>query len=110
MLLQIETKNRELEQRAAEIEAKHSELETQNAELERFNYTVSHDLKAPLVTIKGFLGLLEKDINADNPVAMARDADQIGAAADKMLQLLDELLELSRIGRQMNAAEARDLS
>jgi signal transduction histidine kinase len=109
LLLEIEIKNRELEQRADEIEAKNIELQTQNAELERFNYTVSHDLKAPLVTIKGFLGFLKKDIDTDSPDAMDRDIDQIGAAADKMTQLLDELLELSRVGRQMNAAEVRDL-
>ena len=105
LLMQIETKNQELEQRADEIEVKNSELQNQNAELERFNYTVSHDLKAPLVTIKGFLGLLQKDINVQNQDAMTRDVEQIGDAADQMAQLLNELLELSRIGRQMNAPE-----
>jgi signal transduction histidine kinase len=93
-----------------QIEAKNSELQNQNAELERFNYTVSHDLKAPLVTIKGFLGLLEKDISAENQAAVTSDMGQISAAADKMGQLLNELLELSRIGRQINAPEVRDLS
>jgi signal transduction histidine kinase len=92
-----------------QIEAKNSELQNQNAELERFNYTVSHDLKAPLVTIKGFLGLLQKDINAENQTAVTSDMGQISAAADKMGQLLNELLELSRIGRQINAPEVRDL-
>jgi len=93
-----------------EIEAKNIELQGQNAELERFNYTVSHDLKAPLVTIKGFLGLLQKDINAQDQEAIERDAGQIGDAADKMGQLLEELLELSRIGRQINAPENLDLN
>jgi signal transduction histidine kinase len=92
-----------------QIEGKNLELQNQNAELERFNYTVSHDLKAPLVTIKGFLGLLQRDINAENQGAVASDIGQINAAADKMGQLLDELLELSKIGRQMNVAEVRDL-
>jgi len=93
-----------------QIEAKNHELQSQNDELERFNYTVSHDLKAPLVTIKGFLGLLKRDIDAGDQQAIARDAGQIGDAADRMAQLLDELLELSRIGRQMNAAENLDLA
>ncbi len=109
LLLQIEAKNLELEQRADEIENKNRELQSQNDELERFNYTVSHDLKAPLVTIKGFLGLLQKDIADENSDAMSRDVAQIGGAADKMAQLLNELLELSRIGRQMNAPEWLDL-
>ncbi|MCP4389316.1 MAG: hypothetical protein GY802_13560 [Gammaproteobacteria bacterium] len=105
LLMQIETKNLELEQHADEIEVKNNELQNQNAELERFNYTVSHDLKAPLVTIKGFLGLLQKDIDSQNQEAMAKDVEQINDAADQMVQLLNELLELSRIGRQMNAPE-----
>lgn len=107
--MQIESKNQELEQRAGEIEDKNSELQNQNAELERFNYTVSHDLKAPLVTIKGFLGILQKDIKAQDQAAMTRDVEQIGDAADQMAQLLNELLELSRIGRQMNAPKDRAL-
>ena len=110
LLFQIEAKKNELEQRALEIEKKNTELQEQNAELERFNYTVSHDLKAPLVTIKGFLGLLQKDIDAQDPEAVERDAIQIGDAADKMGQLLEELLQLSRIGRQMNAPESLDLN
>ncbi len=110
LLFQIADKNKELEQRANEIERKNAELLSQNIELERFNYTVSHDLKAPLVTIKGFLGLLQKDIDAQDAEAIERDADQIGDAADKMARLLEELLELSRVGRQINAPESLDLN
>lgn len=78
------------------------ELEAKNAELERFTYTVSHDLKSPLVTIKGFLGWLEKDVAAGNTERMQHDFQQIRDAATKMQNLLDDLLELSRIGRLMN--------
>ena len=82
-----------------------TELEARNAELERFTYTVSHDLKTPLVTIKGFLGLLEQDALAGNVERMKADIDKIASAADKMGRLLSELLDLSRIGRLVNPPE-----
>jgi PAS domain S-box-containing protein len=81
------------------------ELEAKNAELERFTYTVSHDLKSPLVTITGFLGYLEKDALEGNPEKIRNDMDRITKAAEKMQALLNDLLELSRVGRLMNAPE-----
>jgi signal transduction histidine kinase len=82
-----------------------SELETKNAELERFTYTVSHDLKSPLITINGFLGYLQDDIASGNTDRIKRDSQRIHEAVEKMHQLLRELLELSRIGRMMNPPE-----
>lgn len=82
-----------------------AKLEAQNAELERFTYTVSHDLKSPLITLKGFMGLLKEDLAAGNAQAIADDMARMASAADKMGQLLKELLELSRIGRVVNAPE-----
>lgn len=79
-----------------------AELESKNAELERFTYTVSHDLKSPLFTIRGFLGYLEQDMLAGNHTRMKSDMQRITDATEKMGQLLNELLELSRIGRLMN--------
>ena len=88
-----------------EREALIRQMEDKNAELERYTYTVSHDLKSPLVTIKGFLGMIEKDALAGNMERLSSDIARVGAAADRMVQLLDELLELSRIGRMANAPE-----
>jgi signal transduction histidine kinase len=79
-----------------------TELESRTAEMERFTYTVSHDLKSPLITIQGFLGLLEKDAMAGDTDRMETDITYIRAAAATMQRLLNELLELSRIGRVIN--------
>ena len=92
------------ERKIAEIEREKliAELETKNTELERFTYTVSHDLKSPLVTITGFLSYLEKDARSGNFESFNKDVDRIKHAVQKMQELLKDLLELSRIGRLMN--------
>jgi signal transduction histidine kinase len=79
-----------------------AELEAKNAELESFSYTVSHDLKSPLFTLRGFLGYMERDVAAGNQERLRADIARIGDAADKMRRLLDDLLELSRVGRFVN--------
>jgi PAS domain S-box-containing protein len=91
----------ELKQRQTFID----ELEAKNAELEQFTYTVSHDLKSPLVTITGFLGYLENDALSGNIEKMRENILRISSAARKMEKLLSDLLELSRVGRLMNPAE-----
>ncbi len=93
-------------QAATEREALIAELEAKNAELERFTYTVSHDLKSPLLTIKGFLGYLLRDFERGDAERVRADAARISGAAEKMARLLDELLELSRIGLVAGAPEA----
>jgi signal transduction histidine kinase len=87
-----------------------SELELKNAELERFSYTASHDLKSPLITIKGFLGFLREDAQRGNLKRLESDIQRISDAADKMQRLLNDLLELSRIGRSVNKSELIDLN
>lgn len=81
------------------------ELEGRNAELERFTYTVSHDLRSPLVTIRGFLGYLRRDAESRDLTRFDSDLGRIAKAVDRMQALLNDLLELSRIGRIVNPAE-----
>ena len=83
----------------AEREALIRELEARNAELERFTYTVSHDLKSPLITIRGFLGHIEQAAIEGKLEAVRADMARVYRSTAKMHQLLDDLLELSRIGR-----------
>lgn len=97
------TERKQMEQ---ERETLIHELENKNAELERFTYTVSHDLKSPLVTITGFLGFLEKDALSGDWNRVKGSIDRISGAARKMQALLNDLLELSRIGRIINPPQA----
>ncbi len=79
-----------------------NELEKRNTELERFTYTVSHDLRAPLVTMRGFLGYLRQDATTGDLTRFDRDLNRIASAVDRMQALLNDLLELSRVGRIIN--------
>ena len=85
------------------------ELEQKNAEMTRFNYTVSHDLKSPLITIKSFLGLLEEDMKSGDQKAVREDIECISGAASNMNALLDELLELSKVGLIINELESNSI-
>jgi signal transduction histidine kinase len=87
------------------LRAERADLAAKNAELERFAYTVSHDLKTPLVTIRGFAGLAGTDLAAGKADRVRQDLGRIVAAADKMHRLLDDILELSRVGRVVNPPE-----
>jgi signal transduction histidine kinase len=105
--------NQELARRK-EMESKQEELiqelENRNAEMESFTYTVSHDLKSPLITVSGFLYLLKEDIREGDVRKMEADLERIDKAVVMMGKLLDDLLELSRVGRIVNEPEIVDLN
>ena len=75
------------------------QLQRKNQELDRFAIRVSHDLKTPLITLAGFLGYLERDLKAGKHEQANRDFSQINEAAKSMGKFVDELLDLSRVGR-----------
>jgi PAS domain S-box-containing protein len=79
------------------------ELKQKNAEMERFTYMVSHDLKSPLVTVRTFLAYLEQDLAQGKADRAAKDMEFMRSATGKMTRLLEDLLEVSRVGRVVNA-------
>ena len=75
------------------------ELSDKNAELESFVYTVSHDLKTPIVTVEGFIGALKEDFGGIITEQGNKYLNRMSEATHKMEELINDLLDLSRIGR-----------
>jgi len=99
--------NAELEER---VRLRTAELEAANRELEAFSYSVSHDLRAPLRSVDGISVALEEDY-ASQLTPEARDfLRRIRAGVQKMGQLIDSLLQLSRITRADLVREAVNVS
>jgi DNA-binding response OmpR family regulator len=109
-----------LERDAAEAEAARElaetradlveQLERKNRELEAFSYSVSHDLRAPLRSIDGFSKALLDQYGAQLEPRAQDYLGRVRAAAQRMGELIDDLLELSRVGRAALRSERVDLS
>jgi PAS domain S-box-containing protein len=80
-------------------------LEAKNRELENFTYTVSHDLGSPLFAIQGFTSLASEDLERGEIAKVEEYLKRIENAAMKMDRLLQDTLQLSRIGRVVNPPE-----
>jgi len=81
------------------------QLQDKAAEMERFIYTISHDLKNPLITISGFIRFLEKAYDEQDRERFTCTTARISQAARQMTELLDGLLEFSRIGQKSQPFE-----
>ncbi|MGE0760774.1 MAG: ATP-binding protein, partial [Pirellulaceae bacterium] len=92
-----------------EIRRINKELQKRNDEMQQFVYTISHDLKSPLVTCKGFMGLMKEDALAGRWDVVLDSVGRIERAIQRMGDLIEDLLQLSRIGVIRNEPEDVDV-
>jgi two-component system, sensor histidine kinase and response regulator len=89
-----------LSARTEELEAANRELSVANRELEAFSDSVSHDLRSPLRTIDGLLRVVQEDFGDGIPPEARRHLETVAAQASRMSELTEDLLRLSRLGRE----------
>jgi signal transduction histidine kinase/CHASE3 domain sensor protein len=104
---EVQLLNAELEER---VRLRTAELEATSRELEAFSYSVSHDLRAPLRSVDGFSYALEEDYGELLSAEGKHYLGRIRAGVQRMGQLIDALLQLSRITRAEITVEPVDLS
>ncbi len=107
MMERVEEARLDLEQR---VDARTAELTAVNRELESFSYSVSHDLRAPLRAIVGFVQILDEDHGDTLAPDARRSLERVKVNATRMGQLIDDLLTFARIGRAPLSRERVDVT
>jgi light-regulated signal transduction histidine kinase (bacteriophytochrome) len=94
----------------AELEAARRELADLRRELAGFSYSVSHDLRAPLRAIEGYARMLDQECGARLGEEGARLLGVVRASAGRMGRMIEDLLELSRLGQRVPAKKRLDMA
>jgi light-regulated signal transduction histidine kinase (bacteriophytochrome) len=102
----LEKFNLELEKRVTE---RTSDLEKANKELDSFTYSISHDLRAPLRHVTGFIDMLRREVEEINNEKARHFMDVIDQSAKRMAELIDDLLSFSRLGRTSLSIKTVDM-
>lgn len=110
MVDHLRSSHEENEQYSRELEEKAQELSKSNEELNAFVYTVSHDLKAPVVSLQGFSSILVNDYGSCLDENGKMYVERIQKNSEHMGVLIESLLELSRAGRAKNQEELVEIS
>ncbi len=100
----------EVFQSSQKLQATNEQLEAANRELEAFSYSVSHDLRAPLRGVDGYVRMLKEDFSERLDSEGNRMLEVISSEARRMGRLIDDLLAFSRLGRQSLAKTAVDMT
>lgn len=106
----LEAANRELAAANRELASTNRELAGTNAELQSFSYSVSHDLRTPLRSIEGFSQIILEDYADRLDEEGRRHLERVKAASRHMSNLIDDLLDLSRVTRKPLQRQTVDLS
>jgi signal transduction histidine kinase len=107
---EIVQRAREAAEASRQLKEANAGLEAANRELEAFSYSVSHDLRAPLRAISGFSEILIEDHGDALSLEARRLLERTRAGAVRMGRLIDDLLELARLGRAEMSVERVDLA
>jgi PAS domain S-box-containing protein len=105
----LEAEIAERKRAETEIQRVNAMLREKNAQIQEFVYAVSHDLKSPLVTCQGFLGVLKEDINDGHFKGLHDTIGRLQSATDRMSLLINDLLQLSRVGSIASKPQSVDV-